>query len=585
MGRGEYDRAMRLALAQLNPTIGAIEDNVRLIERAIERAREGGADLLVTPELSVCGYPPKDLLLREGFVARCAAEAKRIGETKTAGIAVLLGCPLAVERGLGNSLLLYRDNELLDSYDKRLLPTYDVFDEDRYFVAGKRAVVHEIAGVRVGLSVCEDLWKGEDVGFADQHARDEDPVAALIDAGAQLIVNPSGSPFVLGKGRRHRELLVRHARRHGVWVASTNQVGGNDELIFDGHACVYDSRGELVAAGPGFEEDVLICEVDPSASKEAHPVGTGTSGEVHDPRLEAPAEELLFRALTLGVRDYVRKTGFERVVLGLSGGIDSAVTAVIATAALGAENVTCLAMPGKYSSEHSVADARELCERIGARFVLVPIEDAFEGARVTIDAGFAEIGERLLGRALPDIAEENLQSRIRGMVVMAHSNRTGELVLTTGNKSELAVGYCTLYGDMNGGLAILSDVLKTRVFGIARWINEHSSEIGAELGFGSPPIPQSTIEKPPSAELAPDQRDSDSLPAYDVLDPIVAGLIEERLSPGSLVARGFDEATVLRIAKLIDRNEYKRKQLATGLKVSEVAFGFGRRMPIALGWV
>ncbi len=575
---------MRLALAQLNPTIGAIEHNTQLIERAIERARSAGADLLITPELSICGYPPKDLLLREGFSQRCVDAAKHIGETMTDGLAVVLGCPLPIDNGLANSLLLYRDNSLVGHYDKRLLPTYDVFDEDRYFTAGDRAAVHEIAGVRVGLSICEDLWKGEDVGFADQHARDEDPVRALVGAGAQLIVNPSGSPFVLGKGRRHRELLIGHARRHGVAVASTNQVGGNDELIFDGHACVYDARGTLLAAGPGFEEHVLVCDIDARALDAGHEdppaSASSASGGVVDPRLEAPAEELLFRALTLGVRDYARKTGFERVVLGLSGGIDSAVTAVIAAAALGPGNVTCLAMPGKYSSEHSVADARDLAERLGARFVVVPIEDAFQGARTTIDAGFDAIGERLLGQSLPDIAEENLQSRIRGMVVMAHSNRTGDLVLTTGNKSELAVGYCTLYGDMNGGLAVLSDVLKTQVYAIAQWINEHFEA----LAFASPPIPQNTIDKPPSAELAPDQKDIDSLPPYDVLDGIVGGLIEEKLSPATLVSRGFDEQTVARIARLIDRTEYKRKQLATGLKVSGVAFGFGRRMPIAQGW-
>ncbi len=562
---------MRLALAQLNPTIGAIDHNAGLIERAIHEARAAGADLLVTPELSICGYPPKDLLLREGFIQRCAQTAKRIGETMTEGMAVILGCPLPIKNGLANSLLLYRDNKLIDHYDKRLLPTYDVFDEDRYFVAGDRAVVHEIAGVRVGLSICEDLWKGDDVGFADQHARDADPVEALIDAGAQLIVNPSGSPFVLGKGKRHRELVARHAERHSVFVASTNQVGGNDELIFDGHACVYDPKARLLAAGPGFQEHVTICDIEP----DTHGVA-----DVDDPRVGTTGEELLSRALTLGVRDYVHKTGFERVVLGLSGGIDSAVTAVIAAAALGPKSVTCLAMPGKYSSGHSVEDARELAQRLGTKFVIVPIEEAFDGARATIDSAFDDLGVSRLGASLPDIAEENLQSRIRGMIVMAHSNRTGELVLTTGNKSELAVGYCTLYGDMNGGLAVLSDLLKTQVFAIARWINENA----LALGLPPSPIPQNTIDKPPSAELAPDQKDIDSLPPYDMLDPIVAGLIEQKLSPATLVSQGFDDAVVSRIARLIDQNEYKRKQLATGLKVSGVAFGFGRRMPIAQRW-
>lgn len=555
----------------MNPTIGAIDANAGGISRAVDSARERGADLVVTPELSICGYPPKDLLLREGFVERCREACDRVGRA-SAGVALVLGCPVRVRDGLANALLLYERGELVEVYEKRLLPTYDVFDEDRYFMPGTRAVVREIAGVRVGLSICEDLWRGEDAGFSSQHARDEDPVVALVREGARVIVNPSASPFVLGKGRRHIDLLRAHATRHGVFVASTNQVGGNDELIFDGHARVFDPSGGLVACGAGFEEQTIVVEIDGEG---------GSAGGCADLRVEASAEELIVRALVLGVRDYCRKTGFARVVLGLSGGIDSAVVAVIARAALGAENVTCLAMPGKYSSAHSLEDARELACRLGVRLVEVPIEDAFEGARRTIDRAFAVIGAPALGASLPDVAEENLQSRIRGMLVMAHANRTGDLPLTTGNKSELAVGYCTLYGDMNGGLAVLSDVLKTRVYAIARFVNGHPGVVGCD----EPPIPQGTILKPPSAELAPNQLDSDTLPTYDVLDPIIEGIVERGLGEGSLVAMGHDREMVRRVARMIDRSEYKRKQLATGLKITGTAFGFGRRMPIAQGWV
>ncbi len=553
----------------MNPTIGAIEENAARIERAVRSG--SGADLIVTPELSICGYPPKDLLLREGFVERCEGACDDLGRRLADAGVLVLGSPMRVRDGLANALLVYRNGERIAQYEKRLLPTYDVFDEDRYFMAGDRAVVIEVAGFRVGLSICEDLWKGEDAGFARQHARDEDPVEALMREGAEVIVNPSASPFVLGKARRHRELLIGHARRHGVFVCSTNQVGGNDELIFDGHACCYSPEGTLLAAGQGFVEQAVCCEISRDRG--------GVSG-VRDPRLDACAEELIVRALTLGVRDYARKTGFQRCVLGLSGGIDSAVTATIAALALGPDRVTCLAMPGKYSSEHSVADARALAEALGVRFLVVPIEDAFEGARRTIDAMFSELGERALGEQLPDVAEENLQSRVRGLVVMAHSNRTGALPLTTGNKSELAVGYCTLYGDMNGGLAVLSDVLKTQVYALARWINAHAGEIGLERA----PIPEHTIVKPPSAELAPNQRDEDSLPPYEILDPIVRGIVGGRVSVRTLVARGFDEAVVRRVARMIDRAEFKRKQLATGLKISASAFGFGWRMPIAQRW-
>ncbi len=567
---------MRLALAQINPTVGDIRGNAAMIEDGIENARERGADAVVFPELALCGYPPKDLLLREGFVGVCEAEARRIGTTKTAGITAVFGLPLPLDKASGpvagrisNSLLVYRDNEQVDYYDKRLLPTYDVFDEDRYFTPGGRAVVVQIAGVRVGLAVCEDLWKGEDAGFSSAYDGSPDPIAELADAGARMIVVPSASPFVLGKGRRHREILRLHATRHRITMASVNQVGGNDDLIFDGHSCIIGPDGATLAAAKGWTEQLLILDSDATRM-----------GDTPDPLLQADDNALLYEALVLGVRDYCRKTGFAKAVIGLSGGIDSALTAVIAARALGAANILGVAMPGPYSSGHSLTDARDLADRLGIGFAVAPIGQAHAGIGSTLDGVFESLGERKLGEKLPDIAEENLQSRLRGSMIMAVSNRTGAIVLTTGNKSELAVGYCTLYGDMNGGLAVLSDVPKTRVYALSRWINTHADR----AGFDRPPIPGNTIAKPPSAELAPDQKDTDSLPEYDVLDEIVDRFVEGQQSPRRIAEEtGFDGATVRRICRLIDRNEYKRRQMATGLKVTHVAFGPGRRVPIARG--
>lgn len=569
-----------LALAQINPTIGAIEANAALIARVAAQARDAGADAVVFPELALSGYPPRDLLLQEGFVDRCAAAAKRLGESASAGITLIFGCPLPVEGGTANSLLVYRDGVYLDFCDKRLLPTYDVFDEDRYFVKGHRPVVIDIAGVRTGLSICEDLWKAEDVGFSDRYRNLPDPVAALVQAGAQLIINPSASPFVLGKGPRHRELLKGHATRHGIFVAAVNQVGGNDELIFDGHACAFDPSGALLAAGPGFEDALTMVEI-PAARWAPPPRGSFSASGLADPLLQAPREQLLFRALVLGVRDYCRKTGFKTALLGLSGGIDSAVVAAIAAAAIGPRNVLGLLMPGPYSTEHSLTDARDLAARLRMPTVTVPIGPALEGLRTITDAAFDELGAKRLGQSLPDLAEENAQSRLRGLINMTVSNRTGALVLTTGNKSELSVGYCTLYGDMNGGLAVISDLTKSMVYALARWMNANA----AACGFERAPIPENCIAKPPSAELAPNQKDQDSLPPYDVLDEIVERYVERHQSPERIIREtGIDEATVRRVVRLTDISEYKRKQLTVGLKVTSVAFGEGRRMPIARGW-
>ncbi|MEL7473427.1 MAG: NAD+ synthase [Planctomycetota bacterium] len=570
---------MRLALAQINPTIGAIEANTALMRTWLDRAVDAGADLVAFPELCVCGYPPRDLLLEESFVDACVRAGRDFGEGAPKGVTIVFGSPLPTERGgVANSVLAYRDGERVARHDKRLLPTYDVFDEDRYFTAGAEAVVFDAltsdgGSRRVGLAICEDLWKGEDAGFASRYRSAPDPMGELADAGAELVLAPSASPFVLGKGLRHHAILRAHAERLGIAVAGVNQVGGNDELIFDGHAAVYDPTGRLIGAGGGFDEALTVVDLGADLGRSLEPVS--------DPRVEASAEALVFRALTLGVRDYLRKTGFSKAIIGLSGGIDSAVTAAVAVAALGAEHVLGVSMPGRYSSEGSKSDAFDLAERMGVRCVSVPIGPAFGGFAQPIDSVFDELGERRLGAERPDITEENLQSRARGTIVMTLANRLHAIVLTTGNKSELAVGYCTLYGDMNGGLAVLSDTPKRMVYALARRLNEQP---GA-FGFERAPIPEATITKPPSAELAPDQKDSDSLPPYDVLDEVIERRVERRQSVQTIVAEtGFDADSVARLARLLDVNEYKRRQAATGLKVTSVAFGMGRRMPIARGW-
>ncbi len=575
---------MRLALAQVNPTVGDVVANAELVSRYAVRASAAGADVVVFPELCICGYPPRDLLAREGFVEACEGAARRVGRESSAGMTVVVGTPMRVEGGAGrgglgegitNSLLVFRDGREVARYDKRLLPTYDVFDEDRYFEPGSAPCVVDVpagggAAVRLGLAICEDLWKGHDAGFSSRYRGLPDPVTELVGAGARVIAVPSASPFVIGKGARHREILRSHAARHGVHVASVNQVGGNDDLIFDGHAAVFDPRGELIAAGPGFAEELLITDV-----------GVSGAAAVEDPLLSAREERLLYEALVLGVRDYCTKTGFSSAIVGLSGGIDSALTAVLAVRALGKGGVLGVSMPGPYSSEHSKADARELAERLGIAWLTVPIAGPVAGFRVALDGAFGARGWKRLGEQMPDVTEENLQSRIRGTILMGLSNRSGAIVLTTGNKSEMAVGYATLYGDMNGGLAVLADISKQRVYGISRWINR---EPGA-AGFAGAPIPASSIEKAPSAELRPNQTDQDTLPPYEILDEIIARYIENHQSIGTIIREtGFDEAVVRKVARMIDLSEYKRQQSAVGLKVTGVAFGSGRRVPVAQRW-
>lgn len=570
---------MKIAIAQLNPTVGQLTSNADAIIKAIDNAREQGAELVVFPELAVCGYPPRDLLHVEGFVRECAQVARMIGELHTKDIAIVLGTPLPIEvdaQGLdldpemhphvANSLVVYQDNAFVGYYDKRLLPTYDVFDEDRYFVAGDQTRVFDINGVKVGLAICEDLWKGHDAGFADRYGDEPDPVQLLADAGAQVIIAPSASPYALHKDQRHREILIKHALTHRVPVVSVNQIGANDDLVFAGQSCVVDHEGRICSLADAFEEQLLLVDTESMSPEDAEPIDD---------------ERMIVDALTLGVRDYLSKCGFQRACIGLSGGIDSALVATLAVRALGPEQVVGASMPGTFSSEGSKTDAFDLAENLGIRCVSMPIDPGFDGLSAVLNPAFTELGQRTLGEELPDLTQENLQSRIRGTMMMALSNRTGALVLTTGNKSEIAVGYCTLYGDMNGGLAVIADLPKTMVFRVSRYINEH----WASLGFDRAPIPVSTIEKPPSAELAPDQLDSDSLPEYDVLDEIVHRHIELHQSASRIITETrIDPDVVRRFCTLIDRNEYKRQQMAVGLRVTSKAFGAGRRMPIAHRW-
>lgn len=565
---------MKLALAQVNPTVGAIETNVAMIRRAVADAVSRGAECVVLPELAICGYPPRDLVLSASFVRACEAAASDLAKVVEPGVTVIVGTPRAIGTGgVANSLAVLRGGSITHWYDKRLLPTYDVFDEDRYFRPGDQAVVVDVptatGSVRIGLSICEDLWKGQEHGFNWRYDGRADPVPELVAKGATIIVNPSASPFGLGKGARHREIMRMHATRHKVMVAAVNQVGANDELIFDGHAAVIDAAGRLVCAGPGFAEAVTVFDTD------------AMHGQVSDPLLSAAREEMAFRALSLGIRDYLHKTGFSKVIIGLSGGIDSALTAVLAVHALGAANVLGVALPGPYSSEHSKSDAYELAKRLGIACPTISISEPVEALADVINPVFLQQKQAELGATLPDLAEENLQSRCRGTTLMALSNRTGAMVLTTGNKSEMAVGYCTLYGDMNGGLAVLSDVPKTLVYAISRWVNREWKA----CGFGCEPIPHSSIEKAPSAELRPNQTDQDSLPEYEVLDRVVEARVEERRSVDEIVAAtGFEHALVARVCRMIDIAEYKRRQAAVGLKITSVAFGSGRRMPIAQKW-
>jgi len=552
---------MRIAVAQLDYTIGAFEANLVAMTVAVERARQQNTDLVVFTELATAGYPPGDLLERRDFVDDNLAQLGRIARLSDDRLGILVGFVDRNESGAGkalyNAVALCHNGEVVDRYRKCLLPTYDVFDEARYFEAGVDVRPMEFRGVKIGVSVCEDVWADPDLDGRSLYHRD--PVLELIHRGARLLVNLSASPFVLGKAGERRELVRRYAEDSGRFFVYANQVGGNDDLVFDGHSMVFDGQGRVVARARDFEEDLLIYDVPDEALGDER----GVEGALGDIRPVAePAEAEALAALELGLRDYVRKCGFDQVLLGLSGGIDSALTAAIAARALGPDKVFGVAMPTRYSSEGSITDAEALAENLGIAFQVIPIDNIFQSYLDDLAPVFSDVDE--------DVTEENIQARIRAAVLMALSNKFGRLLLATGNKSELAVGYCTLYGDMAGGLAVIADVPKTLVYDLARFLN-----LGGEV------IPESTIDKPPSAELRPDQIDQDSLPPYEVLDRIVEAWVEEHRSVEEIIAEGFDEEAVREVVRLITDNEYKRRQAAPGIKITAKAFGVGRRYPIA----
>ena len=542
---------MRIALAQLNTTVGDIAGNEALVLEAYRRGVEAQVELVLTPELSLTGYPPRDLLLRESFIRANQAALERLAAA-VGEVGLIVGFvgenPVRPGRPLTNAAALLHRGRVVAIRTKTLLPTYDVFDEDRYFEpASENAVIHW-EGRKLGLTICEDIWN--DAEFGVQRRYRPDPAAALVASGAQILINLSASPWQLGKEQRRSALLRSLARRHQVPVVYCNLVGGNDELVFDGRSLAFNSAGGCLGEAAHFSSDFLIVDTEASGDRPLAPVAD---------------EALLHDALVLGMRDYVGKCGFRSVVLGLSGGIDSALVAALAVDALGAENVRGLALPTEFSSAGSIDDARSLAENLGIRFDVVPIQGSFEALKRQMEPLFEGRPE--------DTAEENLQARLRGVTLMAMSNKFGSLLLTTGNKSELAVGYCTLYGDMCGGLAVISDLPKTWVYRVSRWMNR-DREI----------IPSSSITKAPSAELRPNQTDQDSLPPYEVLDAILEAYVVEDRPAAEIIATGFSEADVRRVVRLIDLSEYKRRQAAPGLKVTSRAFGVGRRQPVAQRW-
>lgn len=542
---------MKIGLAQLNPTVGDLRGNQRRILDAYRDLAARGAQLILTPELALTGYPPQDLVFKSRFVPlnlEALAELHReVGE-----VPLIVGF-IDVNTGPGqpfhNAAAILQRGQPLRKIHKSLLPTYDVFDEDRYFEPAKSVAPTEIAGVKFGITICEDIWTEK---YLPRHLYGCSPVESLVAQGAEIILNLSASPFGLGKAPRRADMLSTVAARHGVPIIYCNAVGGNDQLIFDGNSLVFDATGALQTKLAAFTEENALVE-------------TNQRSALSTQQFQSEPEEL-FHALVLGTRDYLHKCGFKSAVLGLSGGIDSAVTAVIAAHALGAENVLGVTMPTQYSSQGSIDDSLAVAKALGIRCLTVPIQKSFETFREQFREIFAGLPE--------DATEENMQPRLRGMTLMALSNKFGHLLLTTGNKSELAVGYCTLYGDMAGGLAVISDVPKILVYRLAEWINRD-----AEI------IPRATIEKPPSAELKPDQRDQDTLPPYEILDPILQLYVEEQLSGAEIIARGFDEKTVRWVVRRVDLNEYKRAQSVPGLKVTSRAFGLGRKMPVAQRFV
>ena len=545
-----YTRGVKIALGQINPTVGDFSGNAAKIIDYSRKAKAGGAGLILFPELSVCGYPPRDLVERPSFVARNHESVEMIA-AETPNIAVVCGLvtPANSETGKAvmNSAALLMDGKVSFIQSKMLLPTYDVFDEMRNFAPAKKQELFPFCGNRMALTICEDAWN--DKQFWPRRLYTTDPVEALIQEGGNFVLNISASPFWIGKREFRRDMLASIARQHKVPVALVNQVGGNDSLVFDGSSLVLDRDGKVIAQGRSFEEDLIFFE------------SQSLTGEMHEQICGDEASA--YSALVLGTRDYIHKCGFRKAIVGLSGGIDSALTAVIAADAVGPENVLGVGMPGPYSSQGSIDDARALAANLGIRFELLSINPAYEAYRQILRDVFAGRKE--------DVTEENIQSRARGAVLMALSNKLGAIVLSTGNKSELGVGYCTLYGDMVGGLAVISDVPKTLVYRLAAYVNSRR-----------PVIPQASLEKAPSAELRPDQKDSDSLPPYEILDAVLEDYVEDAHSAEQIAAdHKFDIQLVRRVIRMVDLAEYKRQQAAPGLKISPKAFGYGRRIPIA----
>jgi NAD+ synthase (glutamine-hydrolysing) len=570
-------RRLRVGLAQINTTVGDLAGNAARIVAAIGRARDLGVDLVAFPELAITGYPPEDLLLRRAFVAENLAVLRQV-VAETRGITAVIGF-VDQDDDIYNAAAIAHDGRLVDVYHKRYLPNYGVFDEDRYFQAGRRAPVYEIAGVRVGVNICEDIWYPGGPAW-EQALR-----------GAEVIVNINASPYHRRKRDWREKMLATRAGDNALFVCYGNLVGGQDELVFDGASMIFDERGRLIAEGPQFEEALVVCDLnadqvlqtrlhDSRRRKEtlafrAHdperpiPVSATPAPAAKPPIAPTHAQPLdedaeVYAALVLGTRDYVHKNRYQSVVIALSGGIDSSLTAAIAADALGPEHVLGVLMPSRYSSEGSIKDAAELAANLGIATLTIPIEGPFEAFLEALAPAFAD--------RPPDLTEENLQARIRGVYLMALTNKFRRLALTTGNKSEMATGYCTLYGDMAGGFAVIKDVPKMLVYRLAEYVNRRA---------GRPVIPESVLTKPPSAELRPDQRDEDSLPPYRILDPILQAYVEDDRSLEEIVALGYDEATVRRVIDLVNGSEYKRRQAPPGVKISPRAFGRDRRLPIA----
>ena len=566
---------MKIAIAQLNPTIGHIANNAKQILTAVHAAAQQDARLLLTPELSLCGYPPRDLLLYPGFIESIDKQLIEIARQLPPGIAVLVGTVEinhhAASKGqkpLFNSMALLDGGTIQQKFHKRLLPTYDVFDEDRYFEPGDRAnhfsldclrSPHTLAeqawnSLSIGVTICEDLWNDEQFWGKRNYA--VNPIEELAQLDVDIIVNLSASPYSVGKQKLREKMLSHGATSYQKPILYANQVGGNDDLIFDGNSIVFNHAGEIVSRAKSFETDLMVVEFEQLLSRSPLVFLNHKQDE----------NEEIFAALVLGVQDYARKCGFSKVILGLSGGIDSALVAAIASKALGAENVLGVLMPSPYSSEHSITDAVDLVNNLGIKSQQIPISEAMEAYDHLLASLFegTEFG----------VAEENIQSRIRGNLLMAIANKFGYLLLSTGNKSEMAVGYCTLYGDMNGGLAVIADVPKTRVFELCKWLNRHQEVIPANI-----------ITKPPSAELKPGQKDADSLPPYEILDDILERIICQHQSEPEIVQAGHDTTTVAKVMKLVARAEFKRRQAPPGIKITDRAFGTGWRMPIASRWL